>query len=272
MEDIFDSVFGRMDRSRRNHVSFSDRGLEVDVQARWIIARPSEDSGKTRYICVNLIEHPGQRTPEALSGYLEKQGILIEDVIHGNPGSTTPLPIAGQDRPAEEMIPIHPAHPKAFVKSLLLSLGVRYAENVKISFPYVGIQVEAATNLISSRTGRDVVVDFEDLYGDALQAIEQTGLSVVQIKKDDSMRRIVEELLSAMDAPYTVNPTFTASKRPAAYNTTLTIPGFLLEKKGYPNKTLLAEVPLHEGIIEFLQTQGVNIIWIQTPLGEKNIG
>ena len=45
-----------------------------------------------------------------------------------------------------------------------------------------------------------------------------------------------------------------------------------IEKKGYTNKTLLAEVPLHEGIVEFLKEQGVNIIMIKAPTEEKRIG
>ncbi len=271
MEDIFESVFGKMDLKRKRNVSFSDRGLEVKVQARWIITRPSTDSGMTRYICINLIEHPSQRTPDAVTGYLEKKGIIIEDIIRKNPSDGDASRTLDEERSAEEMIPINPTHPRAFVKNLLMSIGVRYSENVKISFPYVGIQVEATTNMITSRNGRDVVVDFEDLYGDAIQAIEKTGLAVVQIKREDPLRRIVEKLLSAMEDTYTVDPTFYASKRPAAYNTALTIPGFLLEKKGYANKTLLAEIPLHDGVVEFLKKQGVNIIMIKG-VDKKNIG
>jgi len=272
MEDMFDSVFGRMDLKSSNHVTFSDHGLEVNVQARWIITRPSEDKGASRYICVNLIEHPKERTPDAVAGYLEKKGIVIEDIIKKNPTNERASNSLDEEPAAEEMIPINPTHPRIFVKNLLLSLGVRYTENVKISFPYVGIQVEAATNIISSSHGGDIVIDFEDFFGDAVRSIETTGLRVVQIKMDDPLRRIVEKLLSAMEDHYTVDPTFYASQRPAEYNTALTIPGFLLEKKGYIHKTLLAEVPLHEDIVEFLKEQGVNIIMINAPEGEKRIG
>lgn len=272
MEDVFESVFGKMDFEKKTRISFSDRGLEVDVKARWIITRPSDEQGHNRYICINLIENPSERTPDAVSDYLKKRGIIVEDILHKNRKGGEASSAFQEERSAEDIIPINPTNPRAFVKNLLMSLGVRYAENVKILFPYVGIQVEATTNLISPLNGRDVIVDFEDLYGDAVLSIEKTGLVVVQIKREDPLRRIVEKLLSAMKDHYTIDPTFYASKRPVAYNTALKIPGFLLEKEGYPNKTLLAEVPLHEGIVEFLKKQGVNIIMIKTPVGEKSIG
>ncbi len=268
LEDIFDSVFDKMNLKRSSHVAFNDNGLEVNVQARWIFTRSSDDDGMPRHTCINLIEDPDERTPDAITDYLENKGITVEDIVKHEKSSTP-----SQEKPsAEGMIPIDPDNPKGFVKNLLLSLGVQYAENVKISFPYVGIQVEATTNLINSLNGKDVVVDFEDLYGDAVTAIEKTGLPVVQVKKEDPLHRIVEKLLSAMEGDYTVDPTFYASKRPAAYNTKLKVPGFLLEKKGYPNKTLVAEVPLHEGVVEFLRTQGVNIIMIKAPAGDRSIG
>ena len=272
MEEIFDSVFGKMEQNPKKQVSFTDRGLEVDVQARWILARPDQDNKGTRYICINLIEHPNERTPDSVSGYLEKKGIIVEDILHQNPTDGDTLQGFQEENSAEDIIPINALNPKAFVKNLLMALGARYVENVKITFPYVGIQVEATANLISTHHGKDLFVDFEDLYGDAIRTIEKTGVTIIQIKKQNSLRQIIEKLLTAMEENYTVDPTFFASKRPEAFNTAMTIPGFLLEKKGYPNKTLLAAVPLHTGIIEFLKKQGVNVILIKSGHDRRRIG
>ena len=272
MEEIFDSVFDKMEQNPKKQVSFTDRGLEVDVQARWILARPDEDNKGTRYICINLIEHPNERTPDSVSGYLEKKGIIVEDILHQNPKDGDTLQGFQEENSAEDIIPINALNPKAFVKTLLMALGTRYVENVKITFPYVGIQVEATANLISTHHGKDLFVDFEDLYGDAIRTIEKTGVTIIQIKKQNSLRQIIEKLLTAMEENYTVDPTFFASKRPEAFNTAMTIPGFLLEKKGYPNKTLLAAVPLHNDIIEFLKKQGVNVILIKSGHDRRRIG
>jgi hypothetical protein len=272
MEDVFDAAFGKMGIEKKNHVSFSDRGLEVEVKARWIISRPSGQPGRNRYICVNLIENRSERTPDAVSEYLKKRDIIVEDIFDKKGKKKITPEAFTEEKATEDLIPIQPTTPRAFVRDLLMSLGVRYAENVKISFPYVGIQVEATTNLISTFGRGDVVVDFEDLYGDAARAIKKTGLAVVQIKREDTLRRVVEKLLAAMKDHYTIDPTFYASKRSTAFNTALKIPGFLLEKEGYPNKTLLAEVPLNEGVVTFLRKRGVNIIMIKTPDEEKRIG
>ena len=174
---------------------------------------------------------------------------------------------------SEEPIPIKLSSTRSFVRKVLMAMGVRYAENVKIMFPYVGIQVEATSNLISMTDGRNIIVDFEDLYADAVLAIEKTGLRVVQIKKEDTFGDIIENLLKAMKETYKKDPTFLASKRPEQYNTALTIPGFLVKNDGYPD-TLLAHVPLDHSVIDFLQKTGINVIMIDSgkDTSSSNIG
>ncbi|RJQ51254.1 MAG: LysM peptidoglycan-binding domain-containing protein [Desulfobacteraceae bacterium] len=273
MSDIFQSVFEKLNIGRKERLGFTDRGLTVNVEAQWIITPKAEPEGEAGYICINLIEDPNERTPESVSGYLKEKGIRIEDIVYKTPGGRDAFRTFDENRMVEDLIPIRPSNRQAFVRQLLLAMGVRYSENVKITFPYVGIQVEAISNLITSFSSRDVVVDFEDLYGDAIQAIEKSGLRVVQINKKDTSRQVIEKLLSGMQDRYTVDPTFYASERQNAGNTALTVPGFLLEKEGYPNKTLLAEVPLHDGIIDFLKNIGVSVIWVRgVDDEEKRIG
>jgi hypothetical protein len=272
VEEIFESVFRKMEKNPQKQVEFTDRGLDVKVQANWILERPDIDKKRSRYICINLIEHPNQRTPDSVADYLEQKGIIVEDIIQNTSTNESFSQILQEKNTAEDIIPVTSSTQKAFVKNLLIALGVRYAENIKITFPYVGIQVEATSNMITTQQGKDLLVDFEDLYGDAVRTIEKTGVSIIQIKKEDELSQIIERLLAAMEEHFTIDPTFFASKRPDDNNTSITIPGFLVEKTGYPNKTLLAAVPLHDGIIEFLQKQGVNIIIIQPGQESREVG
>jgi len=62
-------------------------------------------------------------------------------------------------------------------------MGYNYAQNVAITFPYAGIQIKALSNLVSTGDGKSLLVDFGDLYGDAIIAIKKTGLDIIQIKE-----------------------------------------------------------------------------------------
>ncbi|MBW1696528.1 MAG: LysM peptidoglycan-binding domain-containing protein [Deltaproteobacteria bacterium] len=259
--DILETLFHKLGIKSQNRITFSDKGLKIDVHAKWIITRQSADDDTLRYICVNIIQKPEQRTPLPILKYLEKKGIIVEDILLTNPTDISLQEAVQEESKAEDAIPIGLSTRRTFVRNVLMAMGVRYAENVRITFPYVGIQVEAKVNLISKNDSPNLIVDFGDLYGDAVRAIEKTGISVVRLNKAGTLNDIIEKLLMAMGEAYTKNPTFFASKRPREYNTSLTIPGFLLRNDGYA-KTLLAAVPLHKGVIDFLKQKEINVIMI----------
>ena len=276
VSDVLDAVMDTLnDGKSQNQIKLSDNGLKINVQAKWIISRRSEDENLMRHIVVNVIEKPEERTPGPISEYLAKKGIIFEDIMAQEPQADDLKTKMKEDeaQASEEAIPITLSNARSFVRKILMAMGVRYSENVKIMFPYVGIQVEATSNLISMPDGTNLIVDFEDLYGDAVSSIEKTGLRVVQIKKDDAFEDIIESLLKAMNETYRKDPTFYTSKRPDQYNTALTIPGFLVKNAGYPD-TLLAHIPLDHSVIDFLQKTGINIIMIdsETDTDGRNIG
>ena len=79
-------------------------------------------------------------------------------------------------------------------------------------------------------SGREFLIDFGDLYGDAVTEIQKTGLEIVQIKQDDSMNTLILQILDAMGEPYISDPVFYAAKRSTDFNTKLDIKGFLVTK------------------------------------------
>jgi len=272
LTSILDSTINAVEQKPKKQIVFTDKGLKVDVQANWIITRPSMDDDSKRYICVNVIQKHEERTPEMLLVYLEKQGVIVEDILQEKSSLSAPSNRPRENKKSsEDVISIGLSNYKTFVKNVLMAMGTRYYENAKITFPYVGIQVEATANLISTRDGHQCVVDFGELYGDAVDAIERTGRIVVQIKEKDSLNEIVKKLLDGLGEMYTRDPTFFASKRPQEFNTAITIPGYLVEKTGYPN-TLLAAVPLNNKVVEFLKGKGVNVIMIQSDKDSHTVG
>jgi hypothetical protein len=96
---------------------------------------------------------------------------------------------------------------KTLVNKLLTTMNYNYTQNVAITFPYAGIQIKALSNLISSSNGKLLLVDFGDLYGDAIIAIKKTGLDIIQIKEKDSAYKVIEKIFDALEISYTKDPT-----------------------------------------------------------------
>lgn len=269
MEQILDSVFNVIKKEPYvNQLSFSDHGVKAVVSAKWITDKPYTTEKKRRHVCITLIEDLSERTPDSISRYLDQHGISIIDIlVDNNETKQGPEIIEQENHIAEDVISINPTNRKAFVNDLVTAIGFNYAKNIKITFPYAGIQVEAISNLVTTKDGSHLLIDFEDLYGDAITSIQKTGFDIIQVKKKDNPYTIIQNLLTGTGVSYTNDPTFFAAKRPVTYNTALTIRGFLVTNTG---KMLLAASLLHEGVIQFLKNEGVRIIMIGTGKPESN--
>ena len=161
----------------------------------------------------------------------------------------------------DKVVHLDGSNHRRFIKELVSSLGYQFAQDVSITFPYSGIQVKAVSNLISLKNGNVLLIDFGDFFGDAVRAIRDAGLEIIQIKPEDRHPDMVKSLFEALDQVYTTNPTFLAAKRSAFNNVSLTIPGFLL-KDSEKSDVLLSAVRLNQDIIHFLNGRKVKIVLI----------
>jgi hypothetical protein len=257
---VLESVFAKEDTpsdAKPERISFSDKGVAVTVQAQWIKVKKTDDNTKSRHVCITIIKNPNERTPETIRRYLDQHDIIVKDVLQSKTDEK-PLPQA-QLLPVEDVIVLSLISRKRFVSDFFKATGYVYAPNVSISFPYAGVQVNALSNLLSTPDGRQILIDFEDLYGEAIQAIEKTGFEIIQIKGQDSLTQVLAKLLNGVKVSYTIDPTFLAAKRPAVYNTFINIKGFMLAEEGQP-KTLLAAVPLHRSVLRFFNERNVKVI------------
>ncbi|MBW2642018.1 MAG: LysM peptidoglycan-binding domain-containing protein [Deltaproteobacteria bacterium] len=260
---VFDAVFERLGKGvLKNRLSFFDQGVKVEVRGEWIFDKIAENGKSVRHFCISLIDNPRERTPKSILRYLDQNNIALKEILTGENIAEQKSNRPGPHKSAEIVSTIDSSDQKIFVNDLITALGYNYLSNVSISFPYSGVQVNTVSNLFTGSDGNPYLVDFGDLYGDAVSAIEKTGFTVIQIKGDDNYPVIIQKILGAMNVSYTNNPTFLAAKRPAIHNTVLTIPGFLVTGAGKPG-ILLSFSILNNGIIQFLTNQGVKISMIQ---------
>lgn len=260
-EQILDAVFRseNWQRKKDNELALTDYGLSIAVRAQWISEKPTDNEGKTRYICITMIDDSHQRTPELVTRYLDELGIIIKDVLKKNPASAKGGDAQEQAFVQPDVAALSPGGRKIYVKSLIEALGYAYSENISVTFPYAGIQVEAVSNLVTTGNGNDFLIDFGELYGDAAQEIEKTGLGMVHITQQDTLDDITAGILTALDVTYAVDPLYTAAARPTEFNIILKIPGYLVHHPGEKD-ILLSAVPLHNRILRFLNQRDVRVV------------
>ncbi|MBN1930325.1 MAG: LysM peptidoglycan-binding domain-containing protein [Desulfobacterales bacterium] len=262
VKEVLDAVVAAMgDDFTKKQVLFSDNGIEVDVRAEWIIYKPTEKGNKAGYDCINLIKSSNERTPDSICRYLEEKNITIKDIIDKEKNSNSNTKVLRHKISGSDIITIKGSDRKHFVNELLLSMGYNYSQNVNITFPYAGIQVEAVSNLLQKNDGTSLLIDFGDFYGDAILAIKNSGLNIIQLKDENKLDTFISIILESIGDPYVINPNFTAVESPIDYNTRLTIPGFLV-KAGEKSRIMIVRMLLHDEIVQFLQEQGIKIIMI----------
>ncbi len=262
MEQILDTVFGNLEPGvfKRN-LKFSDHGVDVEVRGKWIIEKPSKSGEAARYLCITLIHNSKEQIPVPIVSYLDQNNIIIKDIIIGKSSVLQKVKVfrlINTGRPLD--IKVNADH-KTFVKDFLVAVGYRYMPDNPISFQYAGVQIDAASNLASDNHGNTFLIDFGNFYGDALQAIEESGFPIIQILDTDTLDDMIQKLLGAMDVSFSKNPTFLAAKRPADDNTKMTISGFLMNHQDAP-ETLITLAPLNHRIIQYLSDNNIRIIRI----------
>ena len=246
-------------------VSFSDHGMDVTVTAKWIKASPPDPDGIVRHTCISAIEDKGQKTPDTIIRYLDQHHIVIKDIMENkSPADMQPDTASSEPFVLPDILALVPIQRKAFARDLIEALGGQYAKDIAVSFPYAGIQIQAVSNLVSTPYGKEFLLDFGDLYGDAVQEIEKTGLKVVQIKHDANIKMLISRILAEMEEAYINDPILFAAKRPVQFNTKMNIKGFMVTKQD-GSKILISVIPLHNHILQFLNQDKIKVILVGIP-------
>ena len=255
LPQVFDSVMGRLGGGAiPGKRIFTEGGIQVTVQPQWMVDQPKRE----RSLAVTTIEALHEKTPQPVLDYLERFGVVLKEVALRSDPDRLPA-----DPPAMisfGQVPVLDASSdrKTFVRDFFDLLGAAYSQNVSVSFPYAGVQIEAVSNLLNRPDGLSVLIDFGDLQGDAASAIIKTGLKVLQIPPSAVMKNLVPELIAAAGMTCEIDPTFMAADRSGPNNTTIIVPGFLARKDERP-RVLLATVPVHDNLVRFFHEKDIDV-------------
>jgi hypothetical protein len=264
---IINSVFAATRKHQiQDPISFSDNGITATIKANWVIDKPFKEDETTHKICIFLIENSSEKTHPSICHYLALHNIIVKDhlikkSIHENP-QVDEVPMTHVDN---DIAPINTDNNKTFVKDFVSALAFDYIEDVHVSFLYAGMQLQSTLNQISTQTGTSLLVDFGNIYGDAIQAVKNTGFNIIQIQNNDDYHSIIIKLLTALNLSFTPDPSLLVANRPETSNISLTIPGLLTEIN--KTKILVSHVTLPDDVINFIKDQGIKLITvIQKPI------
>jgi hypothetical protein len=259
-QEILEAVFSAFsEEASTNRLAFDDGAVSISVSAKWIRTEPSADGRVPRHSCITPIMSASERTHEAIVRYLDQNDILIKEIL---PETPEPARRPIHMEAAADTDSIDGTSQKALIESFAALMGFHYSPNTSISFPYAGIQVQALSNLLSFGNGREILIDFGDLYGDAVNAIRGTGLEILQINVDAGPVEIIQQLMETAGLAYTAAPIFYGANRSAEFNTAITVNGILIPTDTGENRLIIdGQVP--ELIQPFLADQSVRLVQIK---------
>ncbi len=206
-EQILDAVFtapGALAANNRRQLF--GQGMVADLQARWLVNHT--DPRKRWQTAVFLRTDQHTAIDDALKHYLRRHRLTVVDVwlSEGSviqPPESSPLPAQPVVAPVLEALV-----PQRWISRICQVLGVKYETGVSVSFPYAGLQLQVQSNMITRPGRMPLLVDFGEIYGDAIGAIEQTGIDVIQVPAEASFADTLQRLSLALDLPTTVEPRF----------------------------------------------------------------
>ncbi len=243
-----------------DQLAFDDGGINISVSAKWIRSEASPDGSVPRHTCITPIMRAAQQTHPAVVRYLDLNDIVIKDILATDAGQAMAPVVEDFEL---DTVSIDGSSQKALIAAVVEQMGFRYSPDTSISFPYAGIQVKALSNLLSFGNGRDILVDFGDLYGDAVDAIRQTGLDILQINVESGAVEIIQQLLDKAGMTYTRSPVLYGADRPAKFNSAITVYGILVTAADGHNR-LFVDKAVPEMIQPFIRDQGIQLIRIQS--------
>ena len=264
-EEILEAVLASIpDETGTNRLAFDDQGVSISVSAKWIQSAPSADGSVPRHTCIIPITSAAQRTHEAVVRYLDQNDIVLKEVLTGS-SDAAPPPVSTLAAP--DIVRIDGRSQRTLVASFAQAMGFHYSPNTSISFPYAGIQVKALSNLLSFGNGKELLIDFGDLYGDAIKAIQDTGLEILQIDADTAPLEIIQRLMEAAGMAYTRSPVFYGANRPPEFNTAIAVEGILIPAADGKSKLFMqASIPALIG--RFIDDQGIQLFRVDTAARE----
>ncbi|SHJ60872.1 LysM domain-containing protein [Desulfatibacillum alkenivorans DSM 16219] len=240
-------------------LSFFDGNVEVTVNSHLVL--PGQ--GRYQYVAVTWLEDPKEFCHPDIVRYFADNAIKIADILPEG------APQVAQDAPKNEkhadtalqLLLDHPS-PRMTIAALMKALGADYKENSPFSFPYAGFEVETVVNRLKTKDGREVLIDFGTMGGEAHDTIRKMGFEVYRITKMDDALNGCRNMARELRLDFMWDPEYLGANRSRDIAPILKVPGLLIVEGRY-RPVLVTDEPLHDMITAFLVDKGVSVILVK---------
>jgi len=138
---------------------------------------------------------------------------------------------------------------------ILEQTGFDYEPDETIRFHVNRIPVSARLDRIKIPDQPDLLLNFGTIFGQGIESIEQTGVTLLSFPSKQEWQKKVQHLLSALGYDVWHRPSFTHQ------GTVETLPGVYAEQSS--NRLLVARTPLTPAIQSFLETRQIQYVFLQ---------
>jgi hypothetical protein len=263
LEDILNAAFKFTSETiEEDLLWFNDNGIVVEVKGQWFQRVAEADSANGATISTTIIKNPSQQTPDSILRYVEQHNIVLRELFSNGIPASKKTHQKTYTIPEFDTFTIGTFTRQVIINDLAKVLGFSYAPNTRISFPYGGIQIQALSNLLTSESGKEVLIDFGELHREAIEILERTGFHIVQIYEEDPVQDMITKIAGAFKIVFVKDPLIWTANRPQTYNTSVMIPGVLVKKIDH-GQMLFTEVPIDYELYQFLVDRKIEVIMIQ---------
>ena len=258
---LMDKIFAALNQNHppRGKTTFTDGDIAVEVKTKWSLKLAQAPGKPDQYICLTPVQKTAKPFPESIFNYLSKHKITYWEIQPDGQLTGTSTEALQHQYPstAPTIIAIDPRH---FVREVSSVLGWSFQDQVEISFPYAGVQVNAVSSMISLGPDRSCLVDFGNFAGDSISAIVSSGLKVISTTDHYEPLELLHHLLDAFSIGYTDHPTIAVRKQNDGRGVSFTFPGILVDLMD--GKALFTPAIIPDGLQQFLENRGIQTIKI----------
>lgn len=256
LEDLLDTLIRNISpESFGAHQTFYDKGTEIFIKTPYIIKKPIGSKKIDYHICLSFISSETYQIPKSIWHFLEKNNVVFKEIFIPSPGNSDSPIQTDHPSPKCKSVVFDFLNKKDLIQKVLKEMDYDYRENLAITFPYAGIQIQARANMIYFSNRPPLLIDYGSLFGDAIEAIRNNGFEVIQVNKTDTFPIILRKLFKNLNVNFTENPVFNGiinSNR--TDKVTIKIPGFYVKNK-INEEFMFSFTPLIDPLIQFLSGQ-----------------
>ncbi|MCP4024268.1 MAG: LysM peptidoglycan-binding domain-containing protein [Desulfobacteraceae bacterium] len=144
---------------------------------------------------------------------------------------------------------------KKILQILIPKTGNDYIEDSKIMFLINNIEIEASFGRIARPEGKDILINFGNIYGDALNIIEKKGFQIVSIEKKETRESFITRILEIIGFSIWKDPSFFTREKVKI------IPGIYAMKE--KKKLFIAKTKFKPETTRFLEKENVDLIIVE---------